>query len=197
MIWPHVALLLFYTLHSAMADASVKEKLYAFIAKRWYRLSYNIVSIVTLGVCLYLYANARIFYLFSQGVLGIVIGFLLLAAGLYLLFAAWKGYDTDAFIGISEEKEGEILKTDGWNGVVRHPIYLAVFLIVWGLFLAMPMDIFFGMALITTVYIFAGIRLEERKLMRHFGPIYEEFQRKVPMLLPSIKIRQMKRFAKK
>jgi methanethiol S-methyltransferase len=197
MIWPHVALLLFYTLHSAMADASVKEKLYAFIPKRWYRLSYNMVSTVTLGVCLYLYVDARKSYLFSLSEFGIVIGLAILVAGMYLLIAALKGYDTGAFMGISEEKAGETLKTDGWNGVVRHPIYLAVFLIVWGLFLAVPMDIFLGMALITTGYIFVGIRLEERKLMRQFGAMYEEYQREVPMLLPSIKFRQMKLFTRK
>jgi methanethiol S-methyltransferase len=197
MIWPHVALFLFYALHSVLADASIKAKLYAFFPQRWYRLSYNMASVVTLGACLYLYVDARKSYLFSLSEFGIVIGLAILLAGVYLLVAALKGYDTGAFMGISEEKAGEILKTDGWNGVVRHPIYLAVFLIIWGLFLAVPMDIFLGMALITTGYIFVGIRLEERKLMHQFGAMYEEYQRKVPMLLPSIKFRQVKLFTRK
>jgi protein-S-isoprenylcysteine O-methyltransferase Ste14 len=197
MIWPHLALVLFYALHSLLADTSVKLKLYAFLPQRWYRLGYNVFSVVSLGACLYLYWQTTKSFIFFQSLWLIMIGISLLVAGISLLVLALKGYDTGAFIGISVEKEGETLKTDGWNGIVRHPIYLAVFLIIWGLFLAVPMDIFLGMALITTGYIYVGIWLEERKLKRQFGVLYEEYQRKVPMLLPAIKCLRLKLFTRK
>jgi len=35
-----------------------------------------------------------------------------------------------------------------------------------------------------TAYILVGIRLEERDLVGHFGDVYREYRKRVPMLIP-------------
>jgi methanethiol S-methyltransferase len=39
---------------------------------------------------------------------------------------------------------------------------------------------------VNTSYILIGLRLEERDLITQFGATYQEYRRRVPMLLPRI-----------
>ena len=41
-------------------------------------------------------------------------------------------------------------------------------------------------AVLTTGYIFVGVRLEERDLMHHIGKQYESYRARVPMLIPFV-----------
>jgi len=43
--------------------------------------------------------------------------------------------------------------------------------------------------IIITAYTLIGIRFEENKLVLEFGESYKEYQRKVPMIIPSLKIK--------
>ena len=66
--------------------------------------------------------------------------------------------------------------------VVRHPMYLGVIITFW----ATP-DMTVGHALYAagmTLYILIGVRFEERGLVASFGAAYQDYQRRVPMLLP-------------
>jgi protein-S-isoprenylcysteine O-methyltransferase Ste14 len=42
----------------------------------------------------------------------------------------------------------------------------------------------------TTAYILIALQIEERDLVTYFGPVYEEYRRQVPMLLPWLKSRR-------
>ena len=67
--------------------------------------------------------------------------------------------------------------------VVRHPIYLGWLLVLWASPVMTVTHLVAALGL--TVYIVVGARLEERDLVRELH-CYRQYQRKVPMLLPSL-----------
>ncbi len=99
-------------------------------------------------------------------------------------------YDMLNMAGIRQLKNGITHESDldaaelsfnGILGIVRHPWYLAGFILIWA------SD--FGTAeiirnIIVDFYFVIGAFLEERKLITELGDNYREYQRQVPMLIP-------------
>ncbi len=74
-------------------------------------------------------------------------------------------------------------RTPGFYRHVRHPIYVGWLLVFWS---APVMTVTrLVCAACMTIYILVGIQYEERDLAKEL-PDYEQYKRKVPMLLPSI-----------
>ncbi len=183
---------LWCTLHSTLISTTVtdfaKKKLGG--GFRFYRLFYNVVSLVTLIPLVYYSHMLRESPVFRwEGSLGIVQVFLL-AVSVYLFVAGGRYYSWARFLGISQikaERAGSSLAdsstfvVSGIHRIVRHPWYLGGILIVWAQDMSASTIL---INMVISVYFMIGAVLEEWKLVIEFGKKYQEYQRTVSMLFP-------------
>ncbi|MGB5627397.1 MAG: isoprenylcysteine carboxylmethyltransferase family protein, partial [Woeseiaceae bacterium] len=76
-----------------------------------------------------------------------------------------------------------VLVVQGAYRWVRHPLYLVILLMIWSYPVLTIDRLLFNM--LWTIWIVIGAVLEERDLTAEFGDDYREYQRNVPMLLPT------------
>jgi methanethiol S-methyltransferase len=158
----------------------------------YYRLSYNILSLI-LFIVLLTYSRS----LDSELVIKFIPPWtifqnILLVGSGFIIIWAFLSYDALDFMGIHQirefgEKDNTSQKTitsKGLLGVVRHPMYLATIVFMWSLN-STRVDIL--VHLVLTIYIIIGIKLEERKLIKQFGLAYIDYQKNVPALIPFTK----------
>ena len=184
-----LALIAYYALHSVLAANGVKEKLYRLVPARYYRLGYNLLATVLLATLFYFYFRIEKTPIWSPNPILPYPGALLALAGISWAVRAMKRYNLDEFMGLEQLRTGQKpvhnkLIIRGLNGRVRHPLYFGTLLIVVGVLLIIPNDAMFSFALISTIYLIIGSRLEEEKLVAQFGEAYRKYQREVPMLVP-------------
>jgi protein-S-isoprenylcysteine O-methyltransferase Ste14 len=179
-------------LHSAMISISVTEYLKRTLGLnfRYYRLFYNVVSVITLiPVVLFSY-SVRTQPIFSwDGYLRIV-QVLLLGTAVLLFYLGARHYDARQLLGIKQIREGTSdkaitgsgkLDTSGVLGMIRHPWYSAGIFLIW----AGQLDVSALIVnVILTAYLIIGTLLEEKKLVREFGMEYRAYQARVSMFLP-------------
>ena len=183
----------YYVLHSVLATMWLKNAVAARwpAAPRFYRLAYNQLS-VWLFLLLFRYQlSLPATPLVPSSPVLLTLGYTLLGVGIVLVVLALRGYDLNEFAGWAYLRRGAAaadndLNTKGFNGVVRHPLYLGILVGLGGFFMltpTLPHLIFVGCA---AAYVLVGTRLEERKLHQRFGVAYARYRRHVPMLLPRL-----------
>jgi len=79
-----------------------------------------------------------------------------------------------------------VFQTPAAYRFLRHPIYAGWLIIIWASPIMTISHLVLAVGL--TIYVLCGIQLEERDLEKHL-PYYEQYRRKVPMLLPSLRRR--------
>jgi protein-S-isoprenylcysteine O-methyltransferase Ste14 len=68
---------------------------------------------------------------------------------------------------------------------VRHPLYLFMLLLIWSAPRLSTDQLLFDV--LWTAWIVVGTKLEERDLLADFGQTYRQYQKSVPMLIPSLR----------
>ncbi len=68
--------------------------------------------------------------------------------------------------------------------LVRHPIYTGFLIAFWAIPTMTVGHLVFALGM--TVYIVIGVRYEERDLLSALGPVYQDYRRRVGMVIPGI-----------
>jgi protein-S-isoprenylcysteine O-methyltransferase Ste14 len=181
---------LFAVQHSVMARPAFKRWWTKIIPQVTERSTYVLISSLIL---LLLYWQWRplpepIWQVESPAVRGLLWG--LYAAGWLIVFVSTFMIDHFELFGVRQAvtyfrghaHTPPSFKTPGFYRFVRHPLMLGFLIAFW----AAP-DMTAGrllFAFATTVYILIALQLEERDLLHYFGEQYEQYKRRVPMLLP-------------
>jgi protein-S-isoprenylcysteine O-methyltransferase Ste14 len=182
----------FCALHSGLISITFTNFLKQRIkdSYRFYRLFYNIFSIVTLIPVLIYTASIRLQPFFAWTGYLLPVKYLLLFIGILCFVAGARHYSFGQFSGIAQIKEGPNhnlinetgeLSSRGILGIVRHPFYAGIFPLIWSSDLDITALI---INIILSIYVLIGTLLEERKLIAEFGDAYREYQQKVSMLFP-------------
>jgi protein-S-isoprenylcysteine O-methyltransferase Ste14 len=179
-------------LHSALVSLSLTEPLRKRFpyAARYYRIVYNVVSVVTLAPVLLYSFSLHGSPIFSWQGPWRFVQMALAVPALIFFIAGARHYDLFQFLGLRQLKDEKAcsvltddcsLDTSGILNLVRHPWYTGGILIIW----ARPLDTSAILTnLVVTGYFLVGTHLEERKLTVQFGQEYADYQQRVSMFLP-------------
>lgn len=187
-------LTIFAVQHSGMARPGFKRWLTRYIPEAAERSTYVLMSTVAMAAMMVFWQpmGGVIWDVQGSG-LGVVLTTLYLGSWALLLYATFLINHFDLF-GLRQawyalrDKEMPALSfvTPMLYRIVRHPIYVGWLGIFW--FTPTMTITHLLLAVGTTLYIFAGIKLEERDL-EAAHPEYSQYKRKVPALVPSFRRR--------
>ena len=180
--------------HSALISTRVTNFLTHALGNRYrfYRLFFNIFSVGTLVPLLSYSAPGRWktgpFFTWEGSLHIIRFGLMALAA--VLLITGSRHYNMFQFLGIQQIHKGRSgaamtesgeFDSSGVLSIIRHPWYLAVFILLWARDLNLARMI---IDVVLSAYLLVGTLLEERKLVLEFGEKYRAYQRQVSMFIP-------------
>jgi protein-S-isoprenylcysteine O-methyltransferase Ste14 len=114
----------------------------------------------------------------------IVAGFALIAAEGYLFVRVERELGTRRLVGHAELTGTGEMFSGGLYAYVRHPRYAGMFSAVLGAALLAATPWLWTVLIVWLPFALIVIRLEERELAARFGPIYEEYRKRVPAFLP-------------
>lgn len=192
---------LWAVLHSITAARPVKRWVRRQVGERvfdgFYRLFYNVLSVVTILPLLYALAlwipstvlwrvppPLNLLFILVQivGLGGLAVSFLQTD---FLRFAGLRQVMRFAR-GEAQPDPPEPFVRGGVYGLVRHPLYLFSLAVIWFTplmtFNALLFDI------LATVYFVLGAWHEERRLLREFGEKYRRYRQEVPAFIPFLRL---------
>jgi protein-S-isoprenylcysteine O-methyltransferase Ste14 len=114
-----------------------------------------------------------------------LISWALLIISLYAVIAGYlllkkKGKPTANFENTS------LLVTTGIYGLIRHPLYLSVFLLGTGVMLKNPEPVQLILGTVNLVAVYITSRIEENEMITKFGEKYRQYMNKTRMFIPYI-----------
>ncbi len=193
----------FAVLHSVFATETVKNLCEKYLGETFvqafYRLLYTILSLATTGLAVRLALEIPDVDLYRLSGWPAWLLRLIQLGGIVLMVFAFRAFSSlGEFTGISQAirfiKTGKVrgdvegltegrLVTKGIFGIVRNPIYLAGVVVIsctphmtrnW-----------LAVVLLADMYFVYGAWIEEKRLLKRFGPEYGQYMKEVPLLIPS------------
>jgi protein-S-isoprenylcysteine O-methyltransferase Ste14 len=196
--------LAFALLHSLFVTAPVKTRAARLLGERpvraFYRLSYNVFSVITTLIAIYLISLVPDVPVYTApGPLGWLMHGLQFL-GVLVAFLAFGIFDLSEFLGLRQAwryLRGEPIGGDGEGirvnrlvrtgiyGVARNPMYLGGILIFtfWPFMTRTSLTV----SILADAYFVFGALAEERRMLGRFGDEYLRYKKEVPLLIPSVR----------
>jgi protein-S-isoprenylcysteine O-methyltransferase Ste14 len=120
---------------------------------------------------------------FSIPLFHLIISMPLLTLGAWLAIRGVK----EVTLRVAETHRADKIVTTGVYSIVRHPQHLGALLahVRISFLLSALYSLLFTPLMVVLIYLIS--RKEEKELIREFGKEYEDYKKKVPMLIPKIK----------
>jgi methanethiol S-methyltransferase len=193
-LWLSIWWAAYCAIHSALISIRAKDIFQRLLGAgyRFYRLSYNLFSLIALVPLLLYSRSPRIQgpILFAwDGGWRILQGLLILAAAALIIGGA-RHYSIGQFLGIQQIRsklnpgamtESGVFDSSGVLGFVRHPWYTGVFFLLWAGDQNMASIVVHA---VLSAYLVIGTLLEEQKLVFEFGDKYRKYQEEVSIFIP-------------
>ena len=175
--------------HTLLASDTVKSFFATLLGSfsKYYRLVYNGLAVLLILPILNFQFSIPSQLLLEKSLFNQILGGVMMTSGLFLAYKALTSYDLAEFVGIQSlqsAQKSSTFKKDELLSVIRHPLYLGILVFLWGWFGFSGLLSSIVTALSLTIYIRIGIYFEEKKLVEQFGKAYQDYQKKVPMLIP-------------
>lgn len=186
-----LAWIAYFAIHTFLADFRVKNWAYALHPQleRWYRLLYNAWGGLSFLAVWAYQRTVPSQALWPAATIWDYLGGAMLLGGIVLTLLALRQYNLSEFAGTQQAQQDDVpdtLNTQGLNAYMRHPLYTAILLVIWGIFLQSGTDRSLLTASIWSLYIVFGTLSEEAKLKQVFGEEYRAYQRKVKRFVPYV-----------
>ena len=178
--------------HSVMARPAFKDRWTKAVPTSVERATYVLAAAIVLGVLLQYWhtVDGTIWDIRASAAAPIIwavfgIGWAVLLLSTFLInhFELF-GLSQAWFHGQMREPSPPVLREPLFYRYVRHPLYLGFVIAFWATPYMTVSHLLFASGM--TAYILVGIAHEERDLVAHFGRSYEDYRRRVGMLIPGI-----------
>ena len=182
--------ILFGLIHSILAAATVKRVVMQIMGTgyKYYRPIYSLIATITLIILVHYHFTCVDTILWRPRVIEKIIATLCILSGFVIMaICTWKYFIDLSGVGILLGIETPIgLQETGMHAYVRHPLYSGTILFVWGIFLGYPYWNNLISCICLTLYTVIGMYFEEKKLVIEYGEAYQNYQARVPALMPVI-----------
>lgn len=78
------------------------------------------------------------------------------------------------------------LVNNGIFRLIRHPMYASLLFLAWGIFFKSPASLDFGLVIISTFFLYATARMDEKECIVKFKSQYLDYMKKTRMFIPYI-----------
>jgi len=181
---------LFGLQHSGLSALRVKEGIIDRWGKEGYARLFNTTSALTVLIAFLSMNYWDWVYFITQPTLIqpllFILGMLAAIGGVILAMLASRVISVSTVADMRTDRKAELV-TDGIYSRVRHPLYLATFLVFGALALLYPFPRVIVFSLCMIGYTMIGAYFEERKLVKHYGEEYLEYKKTAGFIIPKLR----------